>query len=803
MLELLDANTPTLKPSSPPISTCCLAPLKLPFLGHICGAIIMNLPWDLSWLQHHLVPLLAVLVAAVVYLFGFSKRKSHLASVRNTPVGKSKDVKKAGPRIAHLKSTQWYRDMFFQLQNLEDHPETLEPAREELLTMFSRALSLALRQVECDSSSNILSIEDYSVEGISTFLKHTHQKTQSEFASYLERRKQGEDTELFGTAEAAKDWLVQQAPIKLVDGAWLGHVNKITTLFSLRGVTRQLWHLLSEELGDGDLSKNHVNLYHRLLNDIGCPLPNGHSADFIRLPEWNRVENREAWQAAVGQLTISLFPNEFLPEILGFNMHFETVTLDTMQAAHELKCFAIDPYYFLIHITIDNADSGHTAIAAHAVMEYLEVVRATEGEEAVQQAWKRVQVGYILSQTLGSHSSPGTVNLGLSSPEVLLGPLSTQVMDILRSKALVSDGIHSQSRTRIGPYTLSEWLDADLWKHANGLHQLDLLTALSEAKPWVFAGESSKSLLLRELSWGGRMFGAFTNNEVATLRSWIDALRPKDEPLLYWKFTQRQFVTSQDAVAALRDSVHHYQSVFPDNEAQMLQAADSCIPTMCQRLDSVVSVPPWKEQSRLNTPSMDQLPDIIALWFAHISLLENTTSIPSRTVCPLYSCILRLLRAQAGFDIESDIVAGMDELRRESCTSLVDIGLELVQKLGHPTIGAKPSCLHDVLLLAAKHGQSEDSARLANNMLRWSARPTGNLGLLLGIALAFLEFKYAILRAPDLLDRENCFLLEAIVTREKTSLEECAGDLQNTGDTRYKDLLQGYHLAMTGLSKCL
>jgi hypothetical protein len=120
------------------------------------------------------------------------------------------------------------------------------------------------------------------------------------------------------------------------------------------------------------------------------------------------VENQDIWEAAVGQLLISLFPNEFLPEILGFNMHYELITMDTMRAAHELKSLGLDSYYFLIHIVIDNADSGHTAMATHTVTRYLDMIRENEGEKAVEQAWKRVQVGYALSQTLGgSHSQQG------------------------------------------------------------------------------------------------------------------------------------------------------------------------------------------------------------------------------------------------------------------------------------------------------------------------------------------------------------------------------------------------------------
>ncbi len=115
-------------------------------------------------------------------------------------------------------------------------------------------------------------------------------------------------------------------------------------------------------------------IYRQLLEEIGCPLPDGHSADFTKSCLWDGVNNHGAWEAAVGQLLISLFPNEFLPEMLGFNMHYELITLDTMRATHELRALGINPYYFLIHIAIDNAHSGHTAMATHTVTRYLDMV---------------------------------------------------------------------------------------------------------------------------------------------------------------------------------------------------------------------------------------------------------------------------------------------------------------------------------------------------------------------------------------------------------------------------------------------
>ena len=751
-------------------------------------------------MSHYVALPLAVLPFAIFYYSGLSKRRDFNASTSSIQAGASQDVKSFKPNSTPSKPTQWYRNMFFQLQHLEDHPAVLEAAREELLAMFSRGVSIALKQRQ----GSILSIEHFDAKRLWRFIEDAQNKVLRECRDYHERRRHGKGPELFATAEAAKVWLKQQAPVKFVDGAWLAHIHKITTPFALRGITKAAWQVMSEELGDGDLSKHHVYLYRQLLEDAGCPLPNGHSADFIKPSLWDGVNNHGAWEAAVSQLLISLFPNEFLPEILGFNMHYELITLDTMLAAHELKALGINPYYFLIHIAIDNADSGHAAMATHTVTRYLDMVRATEGEAALELAWKRVQVGYTLSQTLGgSHSheqeisssvpmSPGFA-INTSTP---LDPLSARVIDIFKAKASVSHQFHCQSRVKIGGQPLDKWLAPSMWTHEHPRHHVELLKALSQAKPWIYPGASNRSLLVRELSWKGRMFGAFTYEEVDALTVWIDSLDPESNASPYWSFTCQKPLTSKKAIGELRDPARHHPVVVPhgaDNTGSLASGIQESASDSELRLKREPLIPPSKAQ----------LSDVIALWFAHLGLLENTINTPSQTASPLYASILRLLRAQSGFAIENHIVAGMDEMNRLLCPSLVDIGLELVSRAGWATSAEQPSCLQDIFVLTASKGQGTESAGLAHDMLRWGARPSANLGVLLGLALAFLELKDAVAKAAGLLGQESRLLLEAIVARERQSLGECVQELRSGDEAQYNQLIRGYYLGRSTLEKCL
>lgn len=102
-----------------------------------------------------------------------------------------------------------------------------------------------------------------------------------------------------------------------------------------------------------------------------------------------------------------------------------------------------------------------------------------------------------------------------------LDSIGVRVFEIIRAKALISHQLHCQSQALIGGVSLAEWLDTCA---SHPQHDLDILTALSQATPWTQPGVSSKSLLVRELSWEGRMFGAFSHNELVALAAWIDSL---------------------------------------------------------------------------------------------------------------------------------------------------------------------------------------------------------------------------------------------------------------------------------------
>ncbi len=74
----------------------------------------------------------------------------------------------------------------------------------------------------------------------------------------------------------------------------------------------------------------------------------------------------EAFEEALIQLCLGKLSQSYLPEILGFNMGYEQPPLHLFTTVDALKKWGIDPYYFQLHISIDNFSTGHAQTAVQA-----------------------------------------------------------------------------------------------------------------------------------------------------------------------------------------------------------------------------------------------------------------------------------------------------------------------------------------------------------------------------------------------------------------------------------------------------
>lgn len=176
----------------------------------------------------------------------------------------------------------------------------------------------------------------------------------------------------------------------LVDGAWLHRLGNLG--HRERPSDAMLFSIYADEMGHGDLRKNHLTLIHTALASMDIRLPHVRDAAFMdqsELPD-------DLYGFSLHQLCMALFPDRFYNELLGYNLAIEMFGLGELRL-HEiqkLRHYGFDDCYEKAHLTIDNFSAGHTKQAADIIVTYLDGVRRTIGEDLVQREWRRIWRGY-------------------------------------------------------------------------------------------------------------------------------------------------------------------------------------------------------------------------------------------------------------------------------------------------------------------------------------------------------------------------------------------------------------------------
>ncbi|MFD8984729.1 iron-containing redox enzyme family protein [Streptomyces sp. NPDC059564] len=176
----------------------------------------------------------------------------------------------------------------------------------------------------------------------------------------------------------------------LIDGTWAHRIGNL----GRRGRRSDdlLFSIYADEMGRGDMDKNHITIIHKVLASMDMDLPHIRQEAFLHqgdLPD-------HLYGFSIHQICLSLFPDSLYNEILGYNLGIEMFGLGAMRL-HEiqkLRRHGLDVSYEEAHLSIDNFSAGHARQSADIVVAYLDDVRRGSGEEAVQREWRRIWRGY-------------------------------------------------------------------------------------------------------------------------------------------------------------------------------------------------------------------------------------------------------------------------------------------------------------------------------------------------------------------------------------------------------------------------
>lgn len=193
---------------------------------------------------------------------------------------------------------------------------------------------------------------------------------------------------------AIKERIRQRAPFNLVDGAWLQRIQAAGPVDEIRSHLFAIW---DDEAGNGRAEQNHCNVYDTLLRSVNVYMPPITARKFI---EQGLLDS--AFVQPVFQLAVSMFPDEFFPELLGMTLYLEWEATPTLTpTVRSFRERGIDPHFYSLHVAIDNITAGHGFMAKEAIKLYLQKVEDEAGKDGVREAWSRIWSGYVTWATAG------------------------------------------------------------------------------------------------------------------------------------------------------------------------------------------------------------------------------------------------------------------------------------------------------------------------------------------------------------------------------------------------------------------
>ena len=343
----------------------------------------------------------------------------------------------------------------------------------------ARAQAADFLRGQLELVANQTSASPDAPEDLGLWMAAAAQSVHSQYRQYLQQRREGASRRFFSNRSHALYFLRSVAPTKLVDGAWL--YGLLAHWRDARFV--DLVRTYVEELGEGAPDKNHVLLYRSLLARYGLdPLDD--------LPD-------AFYQQGLVQLALCWNAEHFLPEVIGFNLGYEQLPLHLLITAYELNELGLDPYYFTLHVTVDNLDTGHARRACQAVRDALP--RLDDGGAF----WRRVRAGAKLAE------------VGVSTTQVIQGfDIEAEVMRILARKSGAGHGAHSDY-CRVAGRSVNEWLSAP--------DNIPGFVQALQSLGWIKPGEPAQNSRFWKLLQGERaeMFGVFSSYELQVIHDWL------------------------------------------------------------------------------------------------------------------------------------------------------------------------------------------------------------------------------------------------------------------------------------------
>lgn len=369
---------------------------------------------------------------------------------------------------------------------LENNATTIREARKAARALLSK---------QCRLASNRVTTSQFSISSLKHLEKKildNHRDVLEQYGEYIKSRESGRCSWMFSDEMHCKWYLVQIAPTKLVDGIWLQGIDEIDESILGPDVKSNLKKIRFEECGASSSDPmNHVHIYRNLLRKSFPDTFLGNRAqDILQHPFYNNDDESNLLPGCI-QMSLSLLSEEYLPELIGYNLGYEQMPLHMLITSYEMKEYSLDSFYFDLHITVDNIDCGHAKQALQATHDYLRMYPSH---------FSRVLTGYALSDAIPcAFEVAKSYNVG------------KVVKDIFARKSQWSYSLHD---------TLQHGQDSSLPTLGYAMRSNDGKVIFD----WIvengyFDGKEFKDIKFAKMM-EKRMMGTFTKDEMLFVENW-------------------------------------------------------------------------------------------------------------------------------------------------------------------------------------------------------------------------------------------------------------------------------------------
>jgi hypothetical protein len=390
-----------------------------------------------------------------------------------------------------------YRDYFHILMNLDKHPDFFDYAA----TIAEKILAKTKALID-DPEVTGYGGPDTLIETPFIYSPVTFEARMAEIYEYF--RAEGQKMRPWlreVTRQDRIDRLLATAVFNQCDGSWLRFIADAGPTDEIRATLFEIW---SDEVGNGDPSLHHGNLYTTLLKSVGINLPDLQSETYAQSP----LLRDEWFLSPVFQLCVSLHSKRYFAEILGMTLFLEWEVLELVGGIKVNDYLNIDPQFLRMHVGIDNAEDGHGAQAKRAVELHLANVLNEGGELGMQNEWERIWRGFWAFATAEAGYMDDDDGVARRRPINVESRLS----DMIASKA-------EHGRVNHGDKKLAADRINDLFEYPP-----TMLARLRKSQ-WIKAGDPAGSGLLGHLTtFSGPMYKIFTSKQLTLWKEWIEWL---------------------------------------------------------------------------------------------------------------------------------------------------------------------------------------------------------------------------------------------------------------------------------------